>query len=387
MPASYFDFELSFDAGSYGILHRKEAVTTPGGERLSSYSGALMSDILEQFSSYPYWRLNGNAIAGPYPVGSYALLSTEIDFLRHDLLVENRKWAGSALDDPVLRPGPGPEVTRQTYAWRHIGELLLDCGVSYPHVRSLSVAEENRVVDLVSVTLQSLSLSQLAVARTLAVVFGSRLAALCLASGRMSPDQFALAMLATTPLICDLSVQLEDEGTLARRYIATFAELRDAARSARSYIGLRADLAGAFEHALQRGEQDDVEFKMTALGHPHTKPRDQRKARDKILKTVAAFLNSNGGVLLIGVSDGGEVHGMPELEATSIDTVALQVSDLLASALGLDVARRIRLSAFPDKKALMLSCEPHGQEVSVTLSEGVVTPIRQGPRTIARKEL
>jgi hypothetical protein len=62
------------------------------------------------------------------------------------------------------------------------------------------------------------------------------------------------------------------------------------------------DLATQYEQLRYRGEGEDLEFK---------EQLPLEKERDKVLKTVAAFANGNGGVILFGVEDGsGVLNGL-----------------------------------------------------------------------------
>jgi Putative DNA-binding domain/Eco57I restriction-modification methylase len=60
---------------------------------------------------------------------------------------------------------------------------------------------------------------------------------------------------------------------------------------------------------LQQGESGTVEFKSTARWNLRDSKKD-RTMEEVILKTVAAFLNSQGGTLLIGVADDGSILGL-----------------------------------------------------------------------------
>ena len=53
---------------------------------------------------------------------------------------------------------------------------------------------------------------------------------------------------------------------------------------------------------VKRGETETVEFK-TKVNHP-----------DKIVKEIVAFANTRGGQLFIGISDAGEILGLPAAE-------------------------------------------------------------------------
>lgn len=60
---------------------------------------------------------------------------------------------------------------------------------------------------------------------------------------------------------------------------------------------------------IAAGESQRSEFKSTARFNLHTGQAD-KKMEQVIVKTVAGFLNSEGGTLLIGVADNGEVLGL-----------------------------------------------------------------------------
>lgn len=60
---------------------------------------------------------------------------------------------------------------------------------------------------------------------------------------------------------------------------------------------------------IAQGESHTLEFKETLEYNIHTNERTPGLAKSS-LKTIAAFLNADGGTLLIGVSDAGEVKGI-----------------------------------------------------------------------------
>ena len=78
--------------------------------------------------------------------------------------------------------------------------------------------------------------------------------------------------------------------------------------------------------SIKIGESQYREFKSALEGQPgNKKPRPIRDVKDDIARTLVAFANADGGELLIGVEDDGEVTGVPYddnsvnqlLEATS----------------------------------------------------------------------
>lgn len=88
---------------------------------------------------------------------------------------------------------------------------------------------------------------------------------------------------------------------------------------------------------MHAGESDRVEFKSSARWNLHTKARDE-KMEQVIAKTVAGFLNSDGGTLLIGVNDAGEAIGLVNdfstVKAPDTDRYELWLRDFLSTTLG-----------------------------------------------------
>jgi hypothetical protein len=60
---------------------------------------------------------------------------------------------------------------------------------------------------------------------------------------------------------------------------------------------------------IKKGENEKLEFKSTLRANLHTGEHD-KKIENSALKTIVAFLNSDGGSLLIGISDTGEICGI-----------------------------------------------------------------------------
>ena len=92
------------------------------------------------------------------------------------------------------------------------------------------------------------------------------------------------------------------------------------------------------EQLIARGESKHVEFKQTARVNAHTNKRDP-VIEQMIIKTVAAFVNTEGGTLLIGVDDSGGVTGVQADLKTlgkkqTVDGFELWLNGLLDKALG-----------------------------------------------------
>ena len=61
---------------------------------------------------------------------------------------------------------------------------------------------------------------------------------------------------------------------------------------------------------IKRGESKTLEFKSTLRWNLKENRQDDKFITHAVLKTVAAFLNTDGGDLLIGVADDGAIVGI-----------------------------------------------------------------------------
>jgi uncharacterized membrane protein YeaQ/YmgE (transglycosylase-associated protein family) len=88
---------------------------------------------------------------------------------------------------------------------------------------------------------------------------------------------------------------------------------------------------------IAAGENHRVEFKQTARWNVHSERKDP-KLELVIAKTVAGFLNADGGTLLIGVADDGSPTGLDDdlalMKAPDLDRYELWLTDLLEHCLG-----------------------------------------------------
>ena len=110
---------------------------------------------------------------------------------------------------------------------------------------------------------------------------------------------------------------------------------------------------------LAEGESFGVEYKSTLRINLHTGQKDS-KMEQAALKTIVAFLNTNGGHLLVGVNDSGEVLGIEADEFPNADKMLLHLDSLISSRIGSYHMINIqpRLEAIDGKQALVVKCTP-----------------------------
>lgn len=93
------------------------------------------------------------------------------------------------------------------------------------------------------------------------------------------------------------------------------------------------------------GESAALEFKST-LQWDVVQNQPNRALHHSVLKTIAAFLNTDGGVLIIGVEDQGAIYGLEQdlkLLGNSLDRFEQKLNSLISDAIGAEYARLIKL--------------------------------------------
>jgi predicted HTH transcriptional regulator len=131
---------------------------------------------------------------------------------------------------------------------------------------------------------------------------------------------------------------------------------------------------------ISSGESNRVEFKSTLRWN--LKTDHSEKVIDKAwLKSVAAFLNSDGGVLLVGVRDNGEILGIEADNFDNEDKYLLHVNNRIQQHIGLEHAGFIGYQLVPvdNKKVLLIECRPSPSPVFLKISKEEEFYIRVGP--------
>ena len=120
-------------------------------------------------------------------------------------------------------------------------------------------------------------------------------------------------------------------GFIASLYTRSLLEKRDLI--AKQERVLNRDL----NQLLSNGESEDVEFK-SSLRWDRRLDKVNKQLEHAVLKTIAGFMNSNGGTLLIGVTDDGQPVGLEadwaSLKRKDLDGFEQRLMELIATSLG-----------------------------------------------------
>ncbi|WP_420632511.1 GmrSD restriction endonuclease domain-containing protein [Candidatus Palauibacter sp.] len=103
------------------------------------------------------------------------------------------------------------------------------------------------------------------------------------------------------------------------------------------FVQREIDIESGVRSLIETGESAVVEFKSTARFNLHSNGRDE-EITWAVIKTIAAFMNTDGGTLLIGVNDRGEPVGIerdyPHVKGADRDGWELWITTAVKNALG-----------------------------------------------------
>ena len=137
---------------------------------------------------------------------------------------------------------------------------------------------------------------------------------------------------------------------------------------------------------IDAGESGNVEFKATFRTNLHTKKKDERLEHAS-LKTVAAFLNSFGGTLLVGVEDDGEVLGIEVDNYKNDDKYLLNFGHLIRDKIGPNTIGNVNaeIISVHGKKVLRVDVQPSAKPAYLTFKGEEFFYVRTGPSTVHLK--
>ena len=98
-------------------------------------------------------------------------------------------------------------------------------------------------------------------------------------------------------------------------------------------------LKGSLVSIIREGESDEVEFK-SSLRFDYHQNVINKSLEGVIIKTIAGFMNTKGGTLLIGLDDSGNILGLEQdyqsLKKKNRDGFELQIYQLITNDIGIE---------------------------------------------------
>jgi len=143
------------------------------------------------------------------------------------------------------------------------------------------------------------------------------------------------------------------------------------------------------EELIQRGESKTLEFKSTIRWSLKEDRQDDKGVTHAVLKTIAAFLNKDGGDLLIGVADDRSIVGIEMDRLDNDDKFMLHLAQVVRNGLGDRAGTCIdpKTQIVDGKTVCVVSCQRSPEPVFLKWKGMEASPdgdffVRSGPGTV-----
>jgi predicted HTH transcriptional regulator len=138
-----------------------------------------------------------------------------------------------------------------------------------------------------------------------------------------------------------------------------------------------------------RGESKTLEFKSTLRWSLREDKQDDKGVTHPVLKTIAAFLNTDGGDLLIGVADDGSIIGIERDKLDNDDKFMRHLAQVVRNGLGDRAGTCIdpTCQIVQGKTVCVVSCQRSPEPVFLKWKALEAAPegdffVRSGPGTV-----
>lgn len=133
---------------------------------------------------------------------------------------------------------------------------------------------------------------------------------------------------------------------------------------------------------IENGESEFVEFKSTLRYNLFTKKFD-KEIEHAVLKTIAGFLNTNGGTLIIGVDDKKEILGLKNDNFKDDDHMLLHLTQIIQEKINTEHSRFIKgtIEHSNGLRILRVDVKPASTPAYVAHNNEEFLYVRTGPST------
>jgi type I restriction enzyme R subunit len=143
------------------------------------------------------------------------------------------------------------------------------------------------------------------------------------------------------------------------------------------------------EELIKRGESKTLEFKSTLRWNLKEDRQDDKGVTHAVLKTIAAFLNTEGGDLLIGVADDRSIAGIERDQLESDDKFMRHLTQVVRNGLGDRAGTCIdpKTQIVNGKTVCVVSCQRSPEPAFLKWKDMETAPegdffVRSGPGTV-----
>lgn len=145
----------------------------------------------------------------------------------------------------------------------------------------------------------------------------------------------------------------------------------------------RTDPASEILKLVKSGESSILEFKSTMRMNLKT-GKPGKEIELAWLKALVAYMNTAGGILLIGVDDEGNINGIETDNFENNDKCRLHFKNLINQHVGLEFSKYLTMDivAINGEKIVAIECERSTQPVFLKTKQTEEFYIRSGPSSV-----
>ena len=391
LPAEYHPDGRVPETGKLnGISVNKQILKTPGGNPIKHEQRKPLRELASELQFIE--TLDGNGIS------LYSLYSRQIDSVGNAQEIFTPDYFSKKLmNDALLAAITDAEFNEKALAKWHsmwylvqqksipsedISEILHGkAGVAFDE--NLLNQEQKRVIDQLSKSIHAEFLQfdlfkQTAFMASLEAYNSVLFSNLLFEKGGFSPN-----LLADFYLNVSGTTELRRGESDLRNHRDLFEKIKNSIDCIRRYLEFFPPQLSEIELMIQKGESRNLEFKST-LRWNIVAGIDDTKIEHAVLKTIVAYLNTDGGTLLVGVKDDGTVLGLELDHFDSDDKFLLHFTNLINERIGKNLNDLLRWELVPiqNKKVLRIHCEKSPQPVFVKNKGQDEFYIRTGPSSV-----
>lgn len=372
--------------GGYIVMLDDKPILTPAGDTVVHERAEVLQHMLDEFDGFGKIGLEDLRLVEPKAFSSFVLYGVQKEAIESQAECLSLHFDKCLRSDGIFYPAPGPheEMAQRSrwhpvYAWMQeirmeLPSLLQYWGDNLENPEEDEEFRNNRdayvppkaFVEVIENSYKSLTPEQRAAVYALHAAHRVVLFPMLLALGKCSPNEYASGVMAVHGVVAEdwAAMSVAD-----KEHSEAFRQYRDMARVAAEWLALfqssKHELtpAEALLAEIAGGESTRREFKSSLRWHIHKKSPDE-VITHACLKTIAAFLNTEGGVLLIGVEDSGEICGIDHDGFSNDDKFLLHLYNYIQEWLGNQHATRIQADLIPvkGKKVCRVQCQPFAGE-------------------------
>jgi hypothetical protein len=361
-PIFLYPFERN-DTYAIVIGDSEKYLRTPGGNLVESSNEDLIEHIVSDMQRHSFVTISKDDCLEGDPleqISLYSLISTRIDFWNDpERSIEIEELLQMIASDPIANISPGPEQVDQLHQWRSVISLLEAENISFHNIQYFieDKSEVYKLARLIKSALDNSEAPAKAIFIQLSVLFISPICAWAFVFKKLSEGKLATALTQSADFVANIDLLANDKLEALRPLGLSEADSEDFddKNYSKAERIARRELYQEQEHILKicrqflsysksplkklisSGESKILEFKET-LSWDVRKNEKAKYIETSALKTIAAFLNTDGGTLIVGVNDDGEILGL-ELEIQKLhrskqDKFLLHFKNLINEKIG-----------------------------------------------------